>query len=87
MIETTAITMVPRGSWKWQNAYAFARYEARLTRDNRWVWSLVSRGPKQSEPQLRHLGITAERGFGGLHNRPLSPAEAAFATFAEAGLV
>jgi hypothetical protein len=68
------IIQVPRGSWRWQNAYAVARYRPQQTKDGRWIWKSVGRlTGKLSLPQLRK---TDYRGlpFGSLHNRPIADA-------------
>ncbi len=68
-----AIVTRPRGSWKWQDAYAVATYEAQQTRDGRWIWRNVGRGPKRSKPQLRGTNLP----FKSLHNVELTPEEIA----------
>ena len=45
----------PKGSWKWQNAYAISTYKLCLNKRNKLVWKFVSRTDKKSKPQLGEL--------------------------------
>jgi hypothetical protein len=64
----STIVTRPRGSWKWQNAYAVATYAPHLTRDGRWVWKLAHRTRKMSAPQLRGTDLPR----GGRHMAPMT---------------
>ena len=68
---TARVVSVPRGSWRWQNAYTISHYQPYRTRDGRWIWRSIGRQRgKWSAPQLRRAGISLDHGS--LHNRPLS---------------
>ena len=56
MLTIQTIVTRPRGTWKYQDAYAVATYAPHTTRDGRVVWQNVGRGPKRSMPQLRRYG-------------------------------
>ena len=66
-----AVVTEQKGSWRWQNAYRQVNY--RIVRCPRgrtlYQWEACSRGPKQSEPQLRHATRDA---VGTLHHRPVT---------------
>lgn len=75
-MEIMAIATRPRGSWKYQDAFAVGYYTPVKTRRGVYVWrfSGYRAGCKKlSEPQLRRYG------FGGLprtpHNQPLTDRE------------
>ena len=51
-----------RGSWRWQNAFRIATYEARLDRNGVMRYWSVDLSPKYSEPQLRRAGIDYIKG-------------------------
>lgn len=78
---------MPKGSWKWQDAYGVGRYQPRLTRDGRWIWVKVGQYiGKSSLPQIRRRCPQAETSRVG-HNVEMTPAEQAACTFIAAGLL
>lgn len=70
---TQRIVTHEMGSWKWQDAYCVATYEARPDRQGRLRWYSVEHGPKRSRPQLDRMGITDElTDVGSIHRRLVS---------------
>jgi hypothetical protein len=68
-IVQTALVTRPKGSWKWQDAFAVSCYRWSVNADEtRGIWRHVSTGNKMSEPQLRARGIECD-GTG----RPTAP--------------
>ena len=64
------------GSWKWQNAYRIATYEALAGVDGVLRWWSVGRSCKYSAPQLRRYGH-ADLMRGGIHRKALTVEEQA----------
>lgn len=64
------IVTVPRGSWRWQNAYAVMKYTmVKRKRDGVWIWR--SEGTvygKASMPQLERVGYGGLP-IGGMHHQ------------------
>ena len=65
------------GSWKWQNAYRIATYEARAGVDGVLRWWSVGRSGKYSDPQLRRYGYSDRLMWGGIHRKALTVEEQA----------
>lgn len=72
--EQVRVVHVPRGGWRWQNAFRVQAYTIRTTRDGRRIYTLsrILTG-KLSAPQLSRLGY-GSLPYGSLHNTP-APAE------------
>jgi hypothetical protein len=66
------IIHLPRGSWKWQDAYRVAVYAARRTKKGKWIWVNDGyRTGKASMPQLKKCGYGSLH-VGSLHNSPIA---------------
>jgi len=70
VLYTSRIVTMPKGSWKWQNAYAYARYAIKRTQRGKLVWFSFHRGVKRSLPQLRRAGY-GDVPMGSVHHQPL----------------
>lgn len=65
------IVTVPRGSWKWQNAYRVVEYRVHKTNKGKYIWQFHQAiTGKHSLPQLRRMGHGGLP-VGGTHNHPL----------------
>lgn len=54
--EVDVIVTRPRGSWRWQDAFAVSTYRRVKSKDGRReIWKFISRGRKMSRPQLGEL--------------------------------
>jgi hypothetical protein len=52
----------PRGSWKWQDAYAISTYRLMPNHDEtRVVWKLIDRTGKLSLPQIKRYGMSYDQ--------------------------
>jgi hypothetical protein len=69
--KTYRVVTVPRGSWRWQDAFRVVRYRVRQARDGRALWYAAENVTgKMSMPQLRGLGW-GDTPRGTLHHRPV----------------
>lgn len=55
LIKKTLVTR-PKGSWKYQDAFAIATYAAAVDENGHIKWGFLDRSGKFSQPQLRRLG-------------------------------
>jgi nicotinate-nucleotide pyrophosphorylase len=85
-MERIAITTLPRGSWKYQDAFGIAHYVAVKAKAGFYYWKRVACSKKYSAPQLRRMGYDASNA-GGINKQRLTRAEVAFAVFAQAQMV
>lgn len=74
---TERIVTSQMGSWKWQDAYRIATYEAAAGKDGKLRWWSVGRSGKWSQPQLKKQGYWDSIPYGSLHRKELSVEEAA----------
>lgn len=69
----SSIVTVPRGTWKWQDAFAISIYRPTKGVNGAWYYR-AHRYPvaKASLPQLRRFGYTPDNiTMGGRHNHPV----------------
>lgn len=64
---TQRIVTSQRGSWRWQDAFRIATYEARPDAAGRLRWYSTGQSGKYSSPQLRRLGVDLPHGS--IHRR------------------
>jgi len=55
--EVTTLVTRPRGSWKWQDAFAISTYQLTVGHMGEAIYKFVGRSAKFSEPQLKRYGI------------------------------
>lgn len=56
-ISINGIVSRPRGTWKWQDAYAISTCQPSFSsRAKYWYWICARRGDKMSMPQLKRAG-------------------------------
>lgn len=86
MLTITSLVTRQRGSWKYQDAYGVSTYQPKQTKTGKWVWESVNSRGKWSMPQIKRYQINHDF-VGGLHHKPMSPAEISAMAFASAGLI
>lgn len=70
LVKRTIVTL-PRGSWRWQDAYTVQMYRPEMLKNGQWVWKAQGSGVgKSSMPRLRRLGF-GSLSRGSLHNTRL----------------
>ena len=51
----TCLVTRPKGSWKWQDAYAISTWRVEMGSRGRAIWAFCGRSKKHSLPQLREV--------------------------------
>lgn len=64
----------PKGTWRWQDAYAVSSHALTRRRDGTLGWVMSRRSSKMSLPQIVRAGARYDY-TGGLHQRPLTASE------------